>query len=145
MKGQQQSAGESFDTMDIGGKEYTLRPLTIGQYGQMEAYLVSKRDDPISVVGKAAAKLPKSQRAELWDAAVRAATMRKIVSASDMALFESSLEGIAWKLWQCVKADHPEVRSVEDAAKLMLAFGKDRYDELKARLNVASGEAAAKN
>jgi hypothetical protein len=137
----QRTAGKSFETIEIGGKRYTLRPLTVGVYSEMEAFVASRRVDPLEAAGKAVLKLPAAMHAGVWDAAMRAVMANRNVTTQEMSDFENSMRGYAWKLWQCVKQDHPEIDSIEKAIELLEQAGPTRAVEIDAKLRVASGEA----
>jgi hypothetical protein len=137
----QRSSGKSFETLMIDGKQYTLRPLKVGVYGEMEAFVASLRVDPLEAASAAVQKLPSAHHAAIWDAAMRAVMTGRNVTTQEMANFENSLAGYAWKLWQCLKQDHPEIDSIAKATELLEKAGPERAVEIDAKLRVATGEA----
>ena len=70
----------------------------------------------------------------------RAITARTVTPEEAMA-FENSIDGMAWKLWHCLKENHPEINSIESARDLMIAAGKENFQLLASAVEVASGEA----
>lgn len=138
-------AGKSFRTISIGGKQYTLRPAVLGVYAEMEAYVVSLRQDPLEIATRACQRAPANQHAAIWDAAMRAERSARIATAEEMASFENSVPGIAWKLWKSLEQDHPEIDGVAAALALLEQAGEDRLSEIVATLHVATGEGDIKN
>lgn len=137
----QRTQGKATETLTVGDDTFTLSPLTFGFFGEMEAYVCSLRSDPIAVATEASASVPESMRPMLWDAAVRAACYAKIVPASEMANFERSMAGIAWKLWKTLEPKHGErFKNYEDALELLTVIGKERFDEVMAKISLVSGE-----
>lgn len=139
------TAGKDFETIKIGEKKYKLRPLRVGTYAEMEAYVVEQRVDPLAIAAQAVATIPASHHDAIWNAAFRNAMSRRTVIATDMRDFEQSARGTAWKFWRSVEQDHPEVNSVDEALKLMEQMGVARMKELILKMQVSSGEADIKN
>lgn len=137
----QRTSGQSFETIEIDGKKYTLRPLKVGVYGEMEAFVMAQRGDPLAAAGKAVERLPSSQHAAVWDAAMRAVMANRNVTTQEMSDFENSIRGYAWKLWKCLEQDHPEIDSIEKALELLEQIGPARAAEVDAKLRLATGEA----
>lgn len=130
-----QTADQTAQAIVVNGKQYTLRPVRF-TYRQMEEFVVSRRTDPIDAAVKATAKAPASQHTAIWDAAMRAViSQRKTATVQEMTDFESSILGFAWKLWQCVRVDHPEVDSIERALELLEEIGPERAAEVDAALH----------
>ena len=140
-----ETAGTTFSTIAIGGKQYTLRPFTVGVYAAMEAYIVSRRTDPFVGAVRACKVAPPEQHAAIWDAATRAFQQSQTVTAEEMRNFENSLEGIAWKFWRCIMKDHPDINSTAKAMELIEIAGAERLAEIQARVYAGSGEASLKN
>lgn len=137
----QRTAGKSFETLTVGGKTYTLRPLKVGAYAELEAYVMSQRVDLVAATGAAITKIPQSMHAAVWDACMRNVLASRNVTAQEVQAFEQSVRGYAWKLWQCVKEDHPEIDSIDKAMELLVEAGPQRAEEIDLKLRLASGEA----
>lgn len=138
------TAGVDRRTVTILGKQYTLRPLTVGVYAQMEAYIISCRPDPLAVASEAVGKLPASQHDAVWRAAMNQAVAARVVTAEAAAEFENSVNGLAWKLWQCMREDNPEINSMEAARDLLIKAGEEHFEYLARSTELASGEADLK-
>lgn len=142
-------AGANFQTLELGGKSYTLRPYVVGLYAEMSAFVRNLKGNPINAVCKAWDSIPASQR-EFWMAAAVKEAAAQSVTPEDLAAFEQSLLGTAFKLWSTLKADHidefPTPYAVMDR---MIALkeeeGEAKLAEIMAKLHVASGEADLKN
>jgi hypothetical protein len=121
-------------TIIIDGQTYTLRPLKRA-YLAMEEFILSNRIDPMDAAVAAVLKAPAAMHSAIWDAAMRAVlTSRRVASIREMADFEHSMRGYAWKLWQCVKQDHTEIDSIEKAIELLEKFGPERASEVDDKL-----------
>ena len=138
------TAGVDFRQVTIGDETYTLRPLTVGIYAEMESYVVSRRPDPLAVASEAVKSLPPSQHDAVWKAAMNQAVNARIVTADESAAFENSVDGLAWKVWQCLKQDHPEIDSVKAATELLIKAGDAHFEEIARATEIASGEADIK-
>jgi hypothetical protein len=140
----QHTAGADYSTTKINGVTYKLRPLQAKVYAEMEAYIVNSRPDPLSIASESVKKLPASQHPAIWKAAMAEAIALRIVTAEDLAVFEKSIEGLSWKLWQCLKTDHPEIDNIEAAKILLIQAGQENFERLVRATELASGEAALK-
>lgn len=137
----QRTSGQSYELIEIEGKQYKLRPLKVGVYGEMEAFVLAQRGDPLAAAGQAVQHLPAAMHAAVWDAAMRAVMANRNVTTQEMSDFENSIRGYAWKLWKCLEQDHPEVDSLDKALALLEKIGPARAAEVDAKLRVATGEA----
>lgn len=129
-----QTTGNS-QTIDLDGTQYTLRPRRFS-YQEMEAFVVSQRADPLDAAVEAVGKTPAAFHPGIWDAAMRAViNNRSVATIQEMTDFESSIRGYAWKLWQAVKGDHPEIDSLEKAMELLERIGPAGAAELESKLH----------
>jgi len=141
MSKQQRTAGEDYKTVLIAGKEYKIRPLTLGVYAQMEAFIVSQRPDPLVIASESIKKLPVTQHDAVWRAAMNQALSARTVTTEQATDFENSVDGLAWKLWQCLKENHPEIDGIESAKQLLIQAGQDHFELLARSVEIGSGEA----
>lgn len=144
MSKQQRTAGVDYKNVTIAGKQYKIRPLTIGAYAQMEAFIISQRPDPLAIASEAVRKLPPSQHDAVWKAAMNQAVAARTVTEQEAAAFENSVDGLAWKLWQCMAENHPEIDGIEAAKALLIEAGQQHFDRLARSVELASGEADLK-
>jgi hypothetical protein len=138
------TAGVDHRVIEIAGQKYTLRPLTVGVYASMESFISSRRPDPLAIASEAVKRLPASQHDAIWRAAMSQAVQARTVTADEASAFENSVDGLAWKVWQCLVADHPEIDSLESAKALLLKAGEEKFEELARAAEIASGEADLK-
>lgn len=138
------TAGTDYRHITISGKQYTLRPIRIGIYAEMESYIASQRPDPLAVAAESVKSIPPSHHAAVWAAAMNQAVANRTVTTAQASEFENSVDGLAWKVWQCLKQDHPEIDSIAAARNLLIEAGEGRFEELARAAEVASGEADLK-
>ena len=138
---QHRTAGVDFTRIDISGKTYTLRPLKVGVYAEMESYIVAQRGDPLAEAARACESLPEQHHQAIWDAAMRQAVKGRTVTAQEAAEFENSIRGLAWKLWKCLEQDHPEIDSVDAAIDLLTQAGTEHLERIARTVELGSGEA----
>lgn len=141
---QHRTAGVDFRNIEVGGKTYTLRPIRVGIYAAMEAYIISTRPDPLAVASEAVRKLPASHHDAIWKAAMAQAVNARAVTSEEAAAFENSVDGLAWKVWQALKQDHPEIDSVAKARDFLMQAGEEHFEYIAKSVEVASGEADLK-
>ena len=135
------TAGADYHEIPIGDKTYRMRPITIGDYAAMEAYIASQRPDPLAVASEAIKSLPSAQHDAIWKAAMERAVANRIVTSAEAKAFEDSVDGLAWKMWHCLKKEHPEIDSIEAARNLLIEAGEAHFELLARATEVASGEA----
>ena len=142
-------AGKTSQTIELGGKPYTLKPYVVGLWAEMSAFVRSLKGDPIKEVCERLDQIPAEQQARWMKAAVEAAA-NQAPSEQELSAFETSLLGTAFKLWATLKTDHrddfPDPYAVLDKL-LALAErdGRKKLAEIVMKLDVASGEADLKN
>ena len=140
----QRTGGADFETFVVEGDTYKISPLRLGHWSEMESYVSSLRQNPIDIASANLNGKPLAVQQMIMDAAVKAACYAKIVPAVEIANFEASITGLAWKLWKTLEPNHPEINSVSEAVFILTAAGADRLAEIKAKLHVGSGEADLK-
>ena len=106
MDGHARTAGRLFQTLKVGDKKYTLRAPSVGSLiADMEAYIVSLRENPFIMAAKACQRLadtvPTDKQAaieeRIWKAAEAASIRSGAASAAEMNEFTESLRGIAYQ------------------------------------------------
>jgi hypothetical protein len=142
-------AGKTFQTIDIGGKTYTLKPYVVGLWAEMSAFVRSLKGDPIKEVCDRLDLIPADQQQRWMKVAVDAAANQSPTEV-ELATFEKSLLGTAFKLWSTLKADHldefPTAQAVMDKLiSLTESEGEKKLAEIMLKLEVASGETDLKN
>ena len=144
MSKHQRTAGVDYRENTINGKTYRYRPLTVGIYASMESFIVSKRPDPLAIAAESVKRLPPNYHDAVWKAAMHEAVTARTVTAPEMAAFENSVDGLAWKLWQCLKDNHPEIDSIDAAKQILIDAGDAHFEQLARTVEIATGEADIK-
>ena len=142
-------AGKTFHTIELGGKQYTLRPYVVGLWAEMSAFVRRLKGDPIGEVCRRLETIPPEQRPQWMRAAVEAAANQS-PSDEELAAFEQSLLGTAFRLWCALRADHAaEFADPQAVLDVLLALdpreGEKKLAEIVLKLEVAGGEADLKN
>jgi hypothetical protein len=142
-------AGKTSQTLELGGKQYTLRPYVVGLWAEMSAFVRSLKGDPIKEVCDRLEAIPPDQQQRWMKAAVEAAANQS-PSEQELSAFEQSLLGVAFRLWTTLKADHarefPDPHAVLDKLILLTEQeGEKKLAEIIMKLDVAGGEADLKN
>ncbi len=107
MDGHARLSGKLHKTIAIGGKSITLsKPTLVGVYAEMEAFVISRKRDPLVLAVEACKTAPPAHHAAIWEAAMKTASAARIATAEEMAAFERSPWGIAFKLWKCLDDRH---------------------------------------
>ena len=148
MNGQARTAGKIYKTIVIGGRQYALsRPLMVGVYGEIEAFIVSRKEDPLVLAVRACGHAPAAMHAAIWEAAMKAGSAARIATAEEMTAFQMSPWSGAFTLWKALDPRHlAEVPDVEAAMRLYeQAKDEGKREELDAVLEVVSGKAEIKN
>jgi hypothetical protein len=136
-------------TIELGGKTYTLKPYVVGLWAEMSAYVRRLKGDPIKEVCDRLESIPADQQQRWMKAAVEAAANQS-PTEQELSAFENSLLGTAFKLWTTLKAEHaqefPDPQAVLDRLiALSEQEGRKKLAEIMLKLEVASGEADLKN
>ena len=142
-------SGKTFQTIELDGKSYTLRPYTVGIWAEMSAFVRSLKGDPIAEVCRRLDEIPPEQHAAWMKAAVEAAAHQS-PSDKDLVEFEQSLLGKAFGLWAALKTDHladfPTPHAVLDAlVALNQREGAAKLKEILLKLELAAGKHDLKN
>jgi hypothetical protein len=136
-------------TIELGGKTYTLKPYVVGLWAEMSAYCRRLKGDPIKEVCDRLESIPADQQQRWMKAAVEAAANQS-PTEQELSAFEQSLLGAAFKLWTSLKAEHvrefPDPQAVLDRLlALSEQDGRKKLAEIMLKLEVAGGEADLKN
>ena len=130
---------------DPFAREYTLKPYVVGIWAEMSAFVRSLKGDPIKEVCDRLDSIPADQQQRWMKVAVDAAANQSPTEI-ELASFEKSLLGTAFKLWSTLKADHsdefPDAHAVMDKLiGLSESEGEKKLAEVMLKLELASGEA----
>ena len=124
------ASAAKFQAVIIGGKTYKLRPLERGFYAEMASFILSRRNDPLELAVVAMKTLPAECHEMLWKAAIHEAATANVIAAEEVAAFEKSLDGLIWKVWKCLRVDHPELATFHDVQELIAKADNPTVDLL---------------
>jgi hypothetical protein len=139
--GHARTSGALYRKVKIQGKEYTLRPFSVSVLPEMEAYIISKREDPIPWAARACLVAPPDQHETIWRCAMEKSIRARAVTEQEMDEFRRTTMGGAWVFWVCARKDHPELAKPEDALVVLQSASEEELAVLNAETYVASGEA----
>jgi hypothetical protein len=107
----------------IGEREYRLRPLTLGDLAEMKACIVSRRTSPLE------------SRPTAW----REARALRGVTADEFEDYLDSFDGVAHVFWLMAREACPALDSLDAAKKCLGDCNEQRFVDLQARLDQATG------
>jgi hypothetical protein len=145
VEGQARIAGQLWKEVELGGKKYTLsKPNLVGIYGEIEAWIVSRKTDPLVLAVKACQQAPAAMHPIIWEAAMKTASAARIANLDEMEAFRASRWCVAFMFWKALNEKHREEVPDLDAAMKLIESCVD-VDALIANVNVVNGEADLKN
>jgi hypothetical protein len=145
MDGQARVSGQIYKDIEIGGKTYRLsQPNLVGMYGEVEAWIINRKTDPLVLAVKACKTAPEAQWKTIWEAAMKTGSSARIASQDELALFWDSRWSNAFLLYKALDPQHAADVPNVDAAMKLLDEGVD-IDLIMAQLSVVNGEADIKN
>ena len=113
MSKQHRTAGVDYTLLTIAGQTFKLRPITLGDYAEMESHILATNFDH----------------------------SKRRITDEQASQFENSRTGLKWMLWKCIKADHPEFDSLETVQKLVDSTNPVEYQQIVDVVRIASGSA----
>ena len=145
MDGQARVSGRIYKDVSIGGKTYRFsKPHLVGIYGEIEAWIIARKTDPLVLAARACKMAPPSQHAVIWEAAIKSASAARIASEDELALFWKSKWSNAFLIYKSLDERHAEEIPDPESAMLLMESGVD-IDEVMANVSVVSGEDDVKN
>lgn len=106
-------------TVELGGRLLTMRQLTVGDVGDLTAWLKERSPKPYAVAVKAIADLKpleaidadayKTERDAILLAAREDTKTGAIADPASADVLMNGIDGLAYVLWLTVKRKHPEV------------------------------------
>lgn len=147
MEGQARVAGQIYKDVVIAGKTYRLsRSNLVGFYGDAEAWIISRKTDPLVLAVKACRAAPENMHATIWEAAMKTASEARIASKEEMERFWRSRWFSAFLLLKALDPKHAqEIPDMESAMRLIESDVDLDTDALMADVSVVNGEADIKN
>lgn len=115
--------GTDESTATVDGTTYTLTPKSIEDYAEIDSFILSRRIDPLSLIGNIPSGLSSAERQRIIDAMIDRATRARMVMPIEIQEYFSSITGISHQLWLALKTNHPEINCLEKATHLVLKMG----------------------
>ncbi len=126
----------------IGGRSYRLAPLTVRDYGELEARLVSQRPDPVQRAADALSSFPPEQQETVLREALARADADSRVSADELHAYCRTRDGLSYVFWLMLRRSQPEL-TLEAAGRLLDSSLAATDDAAAARLQALLDEGVA--
>lgn len=117
--------------MTIGGKVYTITPLSMRDYGKITQRITSERGDAVKVARELCEGLPPEDRKAILDRAFTEATRAKHVTAEELEAWRWSIPGFCFCFWLMLLPKHPELTE-DDTVRLIEQLGEESMAEIMA-------------
>ena len=132
--------GSRKPTLKVSDKTYTLSPVGLDQFGEIENFILDRRASPFDIVGRLSSETPEEIREMLVTASVERAMKAGFATTSEINDYDNSLPGIAHRLMLSLRPLHPDVKAVKDALRIIETAGNERLAEIQAKVQEASGD-----
>lgn len=110
--------GKSTLAITIEGERYDVHPLTIADFGDLQAWLDRQLPNPLDVIRPHLQHYNAAQQQAILKAAVEVASSRRaLIGTEEASAFLSSIEGVREMLFLAIRKGRPEV-SRSDVATL---------------------------
>ncbi len=116
-------------TQEIGGKTYTLKPLSNADFGLISREIKSERGNPAAVAADLVKIATPEERERILDRAYEDSIRARHVTARELDEWVSSLPGFIFCFWLMLRPAHPEVTR-EGAGKLLEQLGEDEWAKI---------------
>lgn len=93
----------------LGDKVYQIGPMTLGVYGAVEQYLLSKRKDPLALIRDRIEDFPEHLQKVMVELAYKDLKKENKVDFAEVHQFIHSQEGSVFVVWHLVRSKHPDV------------------------------------
>lgn len=108
--------GRPTTSLTIDGERYDIHPLTIADFGDLQAWLDRQLPNPLDVIRPHLQNYNAAQQQAILRAAVEVASSRRALIGTDEAsAFLSSIEGVREMLYLAIRKGRPEVTRAEVA------------------------------
>lgn len=125
--------------LEYGGVSYQLSPPSLGDHGELRAWIVSQRKSPVEVLPGLLAKTPEHMHEMLTRVAFSEAARQRTVTADELREYLNSFEGTTHILWFMLRKAHPEL-TLERVREIWSAYRHEQMlNELQARMDQATG------
>lgn len=131
-------AAGSPTTVEINGKTYIMEPLTLRDFGTIEAEYMKQKPNPLKAVAEAKDMLPEEDYKELLAQAYKDATSANKATPDEVSGWLDTKDGVVFSCWLSLRKNHPEL-SLEDAEQAINHMGQQEMTRLAEQRDVASG------
>ena len=121
------------DTITIGGKEYTRKPLTATDWGLIQKRILAQRPDVIEIARRLAQDAPEAIAKQLYEDAYRDASQARQVTAGEQETWQISLDGLMYQFWLQIRKVHRDV-TLDKAAELLEQWTEEYLKDLILKL-----------
>ncbi len=125
--------------IQIGEREYRLRPLTLGDLAEIKAFVVSRLVSPLEALGRELDRVEPRHHAALMRAALRESCQLRGATADEIDAYLQSFDGTVHLVWIMARDDCPALDSLQAAKAALAEFEGGRLLELQGRLDQATG------
>lgn len=105
-------------SITINKRTYRLSPLTLRDYAELEARVLSRRPDPLELAVKTVSSLPYDQQKDVLCKSMAQAAAVRGVSVDELHAYCRTREGLRYVFWLMLRRGQPEM-TLEDAGRLM--------------------------
>ena len=144
-------AGTIYKDITLAGHKLRIsQPKLVGIFADIEAFIISRKTDPMVVAIRACKTAPASMHRMIMDAAIEQASKATLVTEEEWGEFSRSLWAPAFFLWKSLDPKHldefPTVESIMDLINAEAAEGgKSALAELMANVDIVQQERELKN
>jgi len=129
------------------GRTWILPPMRLHDFGVVEQHLLSRRPNLVAIALEAARQQGLTEEATdlLVDRALKQAAKSNRISSEEMKEWLDTREGVAFTLWQCLEKSYPGQLTLEDTNDILQKMAEDKFAEMLAKRDQASGMDALGN
>ena len=117
--------------LTIGGKSYTITPLSMRDYGKITQRITAERGDPVKTARELCEGLPPEDRKHILDRAFTEATRARHVTAEELEAWRWSIPGFCYCMWLMLLPRHPDLTE-DDVQGLIEQLGEESMAEVMA-------------
>jgi hypothetical protein len=125
-------------TITIGGKDFFLEPLTLRDFGVVEQHLLSKRPNPLKIVGEAAKDMPPEIAEQMFKAAYEDAKKGANVTTAEVTHFLDSFDGMSYTMYLMLRKKQPDLTQ-DDVYELLSQCTPEDIAQLQDDRDLVSG------
>ena len=125
-------------SIEIGGQTYIMEPLTLRDFGTLEAEYLKNKPNPLKQVAEAKEFLNDEDFQVLLTQAYRDAMEVNKATSEEIAQWLDTPAGISFSAWISMRKNHPEL-SREEVDDLLGTLNQQQLEHIAEQRDVASG------